>query len=88
MSENTVNAGLRRLGYTVLEAADGKAARDAVNTRPGTPGYLLFLGTGSHIGGDFDGDEGAAGASKHDGLDGWVGVERAHSVPQVLAHRL
>ena len=25
-----------------------KAARDAVNTRPGTPGYLLFLGTGSH----------------------------------------
>lgn len=25
-----------------------KAARDAVNTRPGTPGYLLFVGTGSH----------------------------------------
>lgn len=25
-----------------------KAARDAVNTRPETPGYLLFLGTGSH----------------------------------------
>ena len=25
-----------------------KSARDAVNTRPGTPGYLLFLGTGSH----------------------------------------
>lgn len=25
-----------------------KAARDAVNTRPDTPGYLLFLGTGSH----------------------------------------
>ena len=25
-----------------------KAARDAVNTRPGTPGYLLVLGTGSH----------------------------------------
>ncbi len=25
-----------------------KAARDAVNTRPRTPGYLLFLGTGSH----------------------------------------
>ena len=25
-----------------------KAARDAVNTRPSTPGYLLFLGTGSH----------------------------------------
>ena len=25
-----------------------KAARDAVNARPGTPGYLLFLGTGSH----------------------------------------
>lgn len=25
-----------------------KAARDAVNTRPGTPGRLLFLGTGSH----------------------------------------
>ncbi len=24
-----------------------KAARDAVNTRPSTPGYLLFLGTGS-----------------------------------------
>lgn len=25
-----------------------KAARDAVNTRPSTPGYLLFIGTGSH----------------------------------------
>lgn len=25
-----------------------KAARDAVNTRPDTPGYLLFVGTGSH----------------------------------------
>lgn len=25
-----------------------KAARDAVNTRPDTAGYLLFLGTGSH----------------------------------------
>ena len=25
-----------------------KAARDAVNTRPETPGYLLVLGTGSH----------------------------------------
>ncbi len=25
-----------------------KAARDAVNTRPATPGYLLFVGTGSH----------------------------------------
>jgi hypothetical protein len=25
-----------------------KAARDAVNTRPGTPGHLVFLGTGSH----------------------------------------
>lgn len=25
-----------------------KAARDAVNTRPGTQGYLLVLGTGSH----------------------------------------
>lgn len=25
-----------------------KAARDAVNARPGTPGHLLFLGTGSH----------------------------------------
>ena len=25
-----------------------KAARDAVNTRPGTPGHLLVLGTGSH----------------------------------------
>jgi hypothetical protein len=25
-----------------------KAARDAVNVRVGTPGYLLFLGTGSH----------------------------------------
>lgn len=25
-----------------------KAARDAVNIRPSTPGYLLFLGTGSH----------------------------------------
>ncbi|ACB34627.1 conserved hypothetical protein [Leptothrix cholodnii SP-6] len=25
-----------------------KAARDAVNAKPGTPGYFLFLGTGSH----------------------------------------
>lgn len=25
-----------------------KATRDAINTRPGTPGYFLFLGTGSH----------------------------------------
>ena len=25
-----------------------KAARDAINTRPGTPGYFLFVGTGSH----------------------------------------
>lgn len=25
-----------------------KAARDAINPRPGTPGYFLFVGTGSH----------------------------------------
>ena len=25
-----------------------KAARDAINTRPATPGYFLFVGTGSH----------------------------------------
>lgn len=25
-----------------------KAARDAINPRPGTPGYLTFIGTGSH----------------------------------------
>jgi hypothetical protein len=25
-----------------------KAARDAINARPGTPGYFLFIGTGSH----------------------------------------
>jgi hypothetical protein len=25
-----------------------KAARDAINTKPGTPGHFLFLGTGSH----------------------------------------
>jgi hypothetical protein len=25
-----------------------KAARDAINTRPDTPGYFLFIGTGSH----------------------------------------
>jgi hypothetical protein len=25
-----------------------KAARDAINTRPGTPGHFLFVGTGSH----------------------------------------
>ncbi|MBT9514979.1 MAG: ATP-binding protein [Acidovorax sp.] len=25
-----------------------KAARDAINTRPGTPGHFLFIGTGSH----------------------------------------
>ena len=38
-----------------LGSADGdhllhalKAARDAINTRPGTPGYFLFIGTGSH----------------------------------------
>jgi len=38
-----------------LGSADGdhllhalKAARDAINTRPATPGYFLFIGTGSH----------------------------------------
>lgn len=38
-----------------LGSADGdhllhalKAARDAINTRPDTPGYFLFIGTGSH----------------------------------------
>lgn len=38
-----------------LGSADGdhllhalKAARDATNTRPGTPGHFLFIGTGSH----------------------------------------
>lgn len=38
-----------------LGSADGgvmlhalKAARDAINTRPQTPGYFLFVGTGSH----------------------------------------
>ena len=38
-----------------LGSADGdnmlhalKAARDAINTRPATPGYFLFVGTGSH----------------------------------------
>ena len=38
-----------------LGSADGdnmlhalKATRDAINTRPETPGYFLFLGTGSH----------------------------------------
>lgn len=25
-----------------------KAARDAINTRPGTPGHFIFVGTGSH----------------------------------------
>lgn len=25
-----------------------KAARDAINPRPNTPGYFLFIGTGSH----------------------------------------
>jgi hypothetical protein len=25
-----------------------KAARDAINTRPGTPGHFIFIGTGSH----------------------------------------
>ncbi len=33
-------------GKTLMHAL--KAARDAVNTRPGTPGHFLFLGTGSH----------------------------------------
>jgi hypothetical protein len=33
-------------GYNLLHAL--KAARDAVNSKPGTPGYFLFLGTGSH----------------------------------------
>lgn len=33
-------------GSSLLHAL--KAARDAVNARPGTPGYFLFLGTGSH----------------------------------------
>jgi len=33
-------------GYGLLHAL--KAARDAVNSTPGTPGHFLFLGTGSH----------------------------------------
>jgi hypothetical protein len=33
-------------GYNLLHAL--KAARDAINTKPGTPGHFLFLGTGSH----------------------------------------
>lgn len=33
-------------GYGLLHAL--KAARDAVNSKPGTPGHFLFLGTGSH----------------------------------------
>lgn len=33
-------------GDSMLHAL--KAARDAINTRPATPGYFLFLGTGSH----------------------------------------
>jgi len=33
-------------GSSLLHAL--KAARDAVNSKPGTPGYFLFLGTGSH----------------------------------------
>ena len=33
-------------GTSLLHAL--KAARDAVNAQPGTPGYFLFLGTGSH----------------------------------------
>ncbi len=33
-------------GYNLLHAL--KAARDAVNAKPNTPGYFLFLGTGSH----------------------------------------
>lgn len=33
-------------GSSLLHAL--KAARDAVNSKPGTPGHFLFLGTGSH----------------------------------------
>lgn len=33
-------------GHGLLHAL--KAARDAVNARPGTPGHFIFLGTGSH----------------------------------------
>ncbi|MBH2010046.1 MAG: ATP-binding protein [Xanthomonadaceae bacterium] len=33
-------------GDSLLHAL--KAARDAINTRPATPGHFLFLGTGSH----------------------------------------
>lgn len=33
-------------GNNMLHAL--KAARDAVNLQPGTPGYFLFIGTGSH----------------------------------------
>lgn len=33
-------------GNSLLHAL--KAARDAVNSQPGTPGHFLFLGTGSH----------------------------------------
>lgn len=33
-------------GHAMLLAL--KAARDAINTRPDTPGYFVFIGTGSH----------------------------------------
>ena len=33
-------------GFNLLHSL--KAARDAVNAKPGTPGYFLFVGTGSH----------------------------------------
>jgi hypothetical protein len=33
-------------GYSLLHSL--KAARDAVNAQPGTPGHFIFLGTGSH----------------------------------------
>jgi len=36
----------REDGQALMQAL--KAARDGINLRPGTPGYFLFIGTGSH----------------------------------------
>lgn len=47
-----------------------KAARDAINPRPGTPGHFIFIGTGSHraqvVGMTLQGKHAFAGASSVD----------------------
>ena len=75
-----------------------KAARDAINTRPGTPGHFLFIGTGSHraqvVGMTLQGKHAFAGATSVDYptldeeyvkyvLDG-IAQDGANAIPSVV----